>query len=927
MTVSVEIIVIGMITGLCYAVLAAGLVLVHRATKVINFAHGEIGAFGAMLLAELVVDEHWNFFAAFAVVLVVGAAIGALIELTVIRRLFHASRVVVLVATIGLAEVLFFAQAALTHIHTVGARYPTPIHHSVRVGDVLLRGEHLAVIVAVPLVILALSWFLNRTTYGVAVRAVADDAERAQLAGISVRRVSTLVWVLAAVLSTATAVLINPVRGVVLGNLSVAIGPGLLLRALVAALIGRFRSLPMTLLGGVVTGVVEALLFVNISRPGFVDFVLFLVVLVLVFTRGRDVVTDDGGSWSLAPKPRPLPERVRSLPWARRLPTAAALLGFAVAAVLPLFITRASQLFLVSRVSLFAIVALSVTVLTGWAGQLSLGQFAFVGIGSMVTASLHQRGMPFAAAVGFATVAGIVAALAVGLPALRIRGLFLSVTTLAFAIAAHGYLLSQHPLTDTNLVYLPRGRWWLIDLRSHRVYYYLCLLALVAAAVVVGRFRRGGLGRAVIAVRDNETAAAAFTVSPARAKLAAFAVSGALAALAGALFAGLRVQFGADSFGPEESLRVVAMAIIGGLGSVPGAILGAVYVIGLPALIGDSLEVRLLTSGVGLLLLVLYLPGGLLDIVYRVRDRLLGAWISRFPAAPPEVAGVAPAAVDVRRDRPVVRLDSAAEAPSLRARAVSVRFGGLEALTDVSIDVEPGEVVGLIGTNGAGKSTLMNVLSGFLVPQRGTVELADRDITGWSPPARARAGLGRVFQDARLFGDLTVTQCISVALEAREESELVPSVLGLAPALDAERRKGAEAAELIDLLGLGAYAHALAADLSTGTRRVAELACLFALQSRVLLLDEPTAGLAQREAEAFAPLISQVQRELCASALIIEHDMPLIMSLSDRVYCLEAGRVIAHGQPDEIRADAIVIASYLGTDQRAIQRSGSLAVG
>jgi ABC-type branched-subunit amino acid transport system ATPase component len=323
----------------------------------------------------------------------------------------------------------------------------------------------------------------------------------------------------------------------------------------------------------------------------------------------------------------------------------------------------------------------------------------------------------------------------------------------------------------------------------------------------------------------------------------------------------------------------------------------------------------------------LYLPGGLLDIVYRVRDRLLGAWISRFPAAPPEVAGVAPAAVDVRRDRPVVRLDSAAEAPSLRARAVSVRFGGLEALTDVSIDVEPGEVVGLIGTNGAGKSTLMNVLSGFLVPQRGTVELADRDITGWSPPARARAGLGRVFQDARLFGDLTVTQCISVALEAREESELVPSVLGLAPALDAERRKGAEAAELIDLLGLGAYAHALAADLSTGTRRVAELACLFALQSRVLLLDEPTAGLAQREAEAFAPLISQVQRELCASALIIEHDMPLIMSLSDRVYCLEAGRVIAHGQPDEIRADAIVIASYLGTDQRAIQRSGSLAVG
>jgi len=251
---------------------------------------------------------------------------------------------------------------------------------------------------------------------------------------------------------------------------------------------------------------------------------------------------------------------------------------------------------------------------------------------------------------------------------------------------------------------------------------------------------------------------------------------------------------------------------------------------------------------------------------------------------------------------------------------VSVRFGGLRAVDSVALHVDAGEVVGLIGTNGAGKSTLMNAIGGF-VPGDGRVELLGRDVTSRSASTRARMGLGRTFQAARLFPELTVRETVQVALEARHRARLVPTALVLPGATRAERTKASEAAELIDFLGLGRYADAFVAELSTGTRRIVELAGLLALDARVLCLDEPTAGVAQRETEAFGPLLRQIQQELGASMLVIEHDMPMIMGLSDRVYCLEAGKIIAEGVPEEVRKDPRVVASYLGTDERAISRS------
>ena len=223
--------------------------------------------------------------------------------------------------------------------------------------------------------------------------------------------------------------------------------------------------------------------------------------------------------------------------------------------------------------------------------------------------------------------------------------------------------------------------------------------------------------------------------------------------------------------------------------------------------------------------------------------------------------------------------------------------------------------MGLIGTNGAGKSTLMNAVSGF-VPASGTVELLGVDVSDLRAHARHRRGLGRTFQSARLYPDLTVTETLMVALEARRRSLLLPSLLGVPPSPGAERRKRAEAAELVDYLGLGDFAGYFVSELSTGTRRVVELGCMLAGGARVLMLDEPTGGLSQRETEEFGPRIKEVQTELDAAVVVIEHDVPLVMGISDRMYCLEAGAVISMGTPAQLRADPAVIASYLGSDER-----------
>ncbi len=938
-TVTQQMILTGAVIGLTYALLAAGLVLVYRSSGVINFAHAEVGAFGALLLALMVENYGVNFWAALVLAVVAGAGISGVVELTGVRRLFDAPRVVISIATVGVAQLVFFATLTLPAIQT-GAGFPSPFLPGRDFGifglfdlptqfditnNLILRSREFSVLLLAPAAILLLSWFVTGTRFGLAVRASADNPDTARLFGISVKQASTIVWVLAGGFAVFTTVLSAPLVGISASAGALSLGPGLLLRALTVALIARMTSLPITILGGLGVGIVEAIVIRNSADPSVINVWLFVFVVVIVLVQRRQAASE--GEWSLSPKIREIPERLRALWWVRRLPQIASVVGLLVLAAVPLVFTQASEQFLWTLVVIYAMAALSVTVLTGWSGQLSLGQFAFVGLGAMVTVTLYQRNdLPFLLALVIASAVGVVASFIIGIPALRVRGLYLAVATLAFAVAAGSWLLNQAFLLGdgSSVPSLDRPGIGPLDFGDRRTYYWFCLAVLLLVILAVARLRRTGVYRTMVAVRENEEAASAYTVSPARAKLTAFAVAGGIAALAGGLLAVLLPGFTPSvEFEPNESIRVLAIAIIGGLGSITGAVLGSIYVLGLPAALGHSQQVALLTSGVGLLVLLMYFPGGLVQILYMLRDATLRWADSRMGDIGPDPRKAAiEAAVPSRPARPEAEL--APGVPSLATTGVTVTFGGVVAVNEASIVVNDGELVGLIGTNGAGKTTFMNAIGGF-VRMTGGVEVLGRDVSRLSPARRHAVGIGRIFQNARLFGGLTVRDTLRVGLEAREPSLLVPSMFALPPSPTSERRKRVESDELIGFLGLGRYADTHIAELSTGTRRVVELAGLLAVDARVLLLDEPTAGVAQRETEAFGPLIRRIQSELGASILLIEHDMPLVMSISDRIYCLEAGAIIAEGPPGVVRDDPLVIASYLGTEERAIRRSGAQA--
>jgi ABC-type branched-subunit amino acid transport system ATPase component len=259
----------------------------------------------------------------------------------------------------------------------------------------------------------------------------------------------------------------------------------------------------------------------------------------------------------------------------------------------------------------------------------------------------------------------------------------------------------------------------------------------------------------------------------------------------------------------------------------------------------------------------------------------------------------------------------------LEVRDISLAFGGIAALEAVDLDVRPGEIVGLIGPNGAGKTTLINVLSGELEPYRGSVRVGGHDVTDLAPELRSGFGVGRSYQDARLFPGLTVAEAVQVSLSRHRHVGFVSSMLRAPWARDADVDSRREAELIMDTMGLTPWADALTAELSTGMRRITDLAMQIAARPEVLVLDEPTAGVAQREAEQFGPMLRRIRDQLECAILIIEHDMPLLMGLCDRIYAMETGRIIASGTPVEIRSNPKVIASYLGTDQVAIERSGA----
>lgn len=922
-----DIVIIGLIRGLTYALLGIGITLVYRSSRVINFAHGEIGALPALLVPIFVLNLGWPYAAALLLALVSAAALGGLFEFTIVRPLRNASRLTVLVATIGAAQLLFFAGALLPKGGDLyGKSYPTPFDAVVTIGTLRIGAGDLTILVAVPLLAIGLALFLARSKLGKASRASAENSDAALLAGVPVERVSLAIWAIAGLLAGVSAILIGPTRPL---GLTEALGPHLMLRALAAAMLGGLAGFLFIFAAGLTIGVLEGLVIWNYPIGGALDVVLLAAIAVSFIVRGDLGAITRGAetsSWSLAAAIRSLAPTVALVPRLRWVQAGLLSLLLAVAVVVPTTLSSKEQFFL-AVVALFGVFGISLVVLTGYAGQVSMGQFAFVAVGAAFGGRIYLAGLPHGPALVLATLAGGVLALIIGIPALRIRGLFLAVITLAFSVAASGWLLEQDWLNTIGSdggtsMSIPRPVFLGVDFESGIRYYWVCLGALVLVALAVHRLHRSGLGRRMIAVRDNEPSAASVAVSPWTTKLTAFMISGMIAAFGGFLFGGLMVNFAGDidgTFGPGESLALVVMTVFGGVTTITGAILGAAWVQGIPRILGE--DWGLLSSGIGVLAVLLILPGGLASLVFAARDRLVEAAVARGWLVP-RPAPTPPALTRRQPARPAVGTG----VEPLVAKGISVSYGGVHALADVSITAGANEIVGIMGPNGAGKTTLFDVLSGHQRPTAGTVILDGHDISRLPPQRRARRGLGRSFQQARLFEDMRLVDAVDLALERELPTGALRSVIGTPGARRQNRVRSETALSILGAFDLGSDAHRQIGELSTGSRRLAELACASALGAHVILLDEPTAGLTSQEISAFARIITSHREELAVTFLVVDHDVPMMRSLVDRLYVLEAGEVIAHGPPSILDTDERVLAAYMGVQPGPTSSQGQESV-
>lgn len=619
------IVLLGAVLGSLTGMTAIGLVLVYRATRIVNFAQASLGSAAGVLSVLVFTTWGWNYFLSLFLGLIMAAAVGAAIDVVIIRRFFWAPRLILTLATIGLAQILGGIELGLPSLFgkpLVTNSFSTPIGGSFTLDPIFFKGPHIMVLVVVPLVVAALAWFLRGTSAGTGIRAAAENAERAMLLGVPVKRLSTIVWAIAATMSALSVMLtapIQPLPPTVLG------GPALLLPALAAAVLARMESLPKAFIAGVGVGIMQQAVFWNSSRSSITD-VVFLVLILGALLAQRDKLSraDDASlsSWVGAQETPPLPAQLRNLPevvWTKR-GLLAAVGVFAL--VLPVLLT-VSQINLLGTVALtYAIVALSLVMLTGWSGQLSLGQFAIAGAGAVAAANVMDHNLDLILALVASAIAGGAIALAVGLPALRIKGLFLGVTTLAFAIAMSNYFLNTAyfgsilPSGLTRPVLLTR-----FDLSDETTLYYFTLAIAVMTVGLARGLRAGRPGRVLVAVRDNERAAQARGVHTTRVKLMAFGASGAIAGLAGGLsMISLQgVPFGA--FGSGQSFEAFSMVVIGGLTSVSGAFVGAFVLRGAQYFVGGGLQ--LIITGSGVLFLLLVFPGGLGQISLRIRDAFL----------------------------------------------------------------------------------------------------------------------------------------------------------------------------------------------------------------------------------------------------------------------------------------------------------------
>jgi ABC-type branched-subunit amino acid transport system ATPase component/branched-subunit amino acid ABC-type transport system permease component len=875
-------VITGLVTGAVYGLAAVGLVHTYKTSGIFNFGHGALATVAAYAFYVLHVEHGVAWPLAIALVGVLVVPVLALALSALGRSLAGATLAAQVAATVGI--VLIVQAAATLLFSTDQSRSVPPFLASgqTHIGSAVVQWADIVTFGIAVAVTAALYVFLRKTRTGTAMRALVDDPELLDLAGTNPRRVRTAAWIIGVGCAALAGVLFAPLL-----PLDPVLLTLLVVQAFGAAALGAFRSLPLAFAGGLLIGVLGSLStkwFTSGVLAGLPPAVPFLVLFVVLLVFPRRALAAPVPVATRQRPPRGAPGRVR---------LAGGGLALAFLALVPTF----AGVHLADWTTMLGttILLLSLGLLVRMSGQVSLCHMTFAAIGA--TAFGHLAGgahVPWLVALLLAGLVAVPVGALLAIPAARLGGLYLALATFGFGVAVAYMLYTQSFMFgDTGAgVSLPRPG---LGLGGDSAYYYVVLAFAVLATVLVVTLERGRLGRLLRGLAQSPLALATSGVAVNVTCVLVFCLSAFMAGVAGALIGAGQQTVTADSYGPFLSLTAFVVVVIT-LGREPWyALLGAALLILGPSYLGDAHTATWLQLAFGVAA-VTYVswPRGL---PARVADALDRRFASRRKAAPAGVLENAPPAVD---------------AGALELRAATVRFGGVTAVDGASLVAPTGRITGLIGPNGAGKTTTFDVCSGLLRPAHGSIELDGRSLIHMGPGGRARAGLGRTFQRIELFDALSVWENVRIG---REGSGAGLNPLRHLRGTRAEERRARQVtAEALELCGLSEVRDRPTGELSTGQRRLVELARCLAGPFRILLLDEPSSGLDRAETERFGAILRRVVAERGLGVLLVEHDMSLVMEVCEHIYVLDFGRVLFEGSPCEVAASPVVRAAYLGDD-------------
>jgi ABC-type branched-subunit amino acid transport system ATPase component/branched-subunit amino acid ABC-type transport system permease component len=888
--------ILGLATGAVFALIAQGAVLVYRGSGLLNLAQGAFAMVGAYAFYTFHVQWHIPSILSLIASICLCALGGWLMHLLVLRPMHQSSSLTRVVATLGVVLIL------QSGAYLIYGQYPKPTTSLISRKTVfLMSGNRLPIgvdsltIIGIVVVLTAVLTYVYRfTRVGRLTSAVAENSLVTSTLGHSPDTVAALNWGLGSALAGLAGILIAPAISLEPTGLVLLVIP-----ALSAALVGQFKSFPVTLAAAMLIGIAESEITFKVSTPGWQDAAPFLIVILILVIRGEGLPLR---SFVLDRLPRVGSGKIHAIP---------VLVAYAV--VLGLVFNSGPDWVgaFVFTLSL-AVVCLSVVVITGYAGQLSLGQFSLAGLAALIGAKFALH-MPFilmliVTVLAIAAVGGIL-----GLPALRTRGATLAIVTLGLGSAIVNVFLLNGAFTGGPggiTPPIPHLFGWDLDpfLLPHRYGLFVVTVTFLAC-IAVANLRRGVIGRRLLATRSNERGAAALGINVAGAKLYAFTLGSGIAALGGLLLAFYQPTLTFSNFTVFTSVYIIAVTVTAGVAYVAGAPFGALLIAGgviSQLFIGfSSINLYLpLIGGLAVVITLLAAPNGQVGLFAQALAPLAARysrWTHAIMARFPWVTGDdLESEVDdqlARDHQPDAVLD---------VKDLTVRFGGVTAVNSVSLQVRPGEIHGLIGPNGSGKTTLIDAVTGF-VRSEGEATLGSKSLVGLAPRRRARAGLSRSFQSLELFSDLSVEENLAVAAETprawRYLSDLVrPGKIRLSPsALTAMRQ--------FDLEGCR---HSLPEEISFGQRKTVAIARAVAGRPDILLLDEPAAGLDDAGAGELADLVVRVAHEWGIGVLLVEHKVDMVLAISDRITVLQEGKVLTTGEPNTVLADPRVIAAYLG---------------